>query len=77
MGEKALYKDCHEYILDLLKIGGLYVLDDTLLKFAPKVRVGLGKRVDSFLQELNQDSRLEILTLPLGHGLTIARKIKN
>jgi O-methyltransferase len=75
--DKAQYAAYYEAALDLLRPGGLIVLDNTL--FFGRVIDPAAQDADTVaIRELNQalldDDRVDLSLLPLFDGITLARK---
>ncbi|MEP6607778.1 MAG: class I SAM-dependent methyltransferase [Burkholderiaceae bacterium] len=77
--DKSNYDGYYERCLRLLKVGGLIAIDNTL--WSGKVALPVDPATDldtAALQALNlklhDDSRVDISLLPIGDGLTLARK---
>ena len=76
--DKANYQAYYERILRLLRIGGLVVVDNTLWdgKVAdPQIRDTDTAALREFNERLHRDDRIELTLLPVGDGLTLARKL--
>ena len=71
----AYYEDCHS----LVRVGGL-ILIDNVFRYGRVVEAPDRKRSTRIMRELNrhiyEDDRVQISMVPIGDGLTIARKIK-
>ncbi|MGH6609384.1 MAG: class I SAM-dependent methyltransferase [Burkholderiaceae bacterium] len=77
--DKTNYDGYYERCLKLLRDGGLIAIDNTLWSGKVVDRVDAAKDPDTAaLQALNlklrDDSRIEVSLLPIGDGLTLARK---
>jgi predicted O-methyltransferase YrrM len=75
--DKANYPNYYELCLQLLRPGGAVGIDNVLWygKVAdPAVTDNRTEILRQFNQSLHQDQRVEISMLPIGDGLTIARK---
>jgi len=75
--DKANYSAYYERILQLLRVGGLVVVDNTL--WSGKVADRAITDTDTaalrqFNERLHRDERIELTLLPVGDGLTLARK---
>jgi caffeoyl-CoA O-methyltransferase len=75
--DKQNYINYYEKSLSLLRSGGLIVIDNVLWKgrvidLADQSKVTLAIR--KFNQSLAQDNRIDLSIIPLGDGMTIARK---
>jgi len=75
-GGKYLYPLIYEQIINLTRIGGLIIADDTLFKVNPNVRKGLGNYMDEYNKIVFADSRLYSTILPVGHGITVSLKLE-
>lgn len=75
--DKQNYKNYYEFSLQLLRPGGLVVIDNVLWsgKVAdPTAEDASTISIREFNSYLLQDSRISLSLLPLGDGLTLARK---
>ena len=74
--DKSGYDAYYERCLKLLRVGGLIAIDNTL--WSGKVAVPAEDADTAALQALNRklyaDTRVDISMLPIGDGLTLARK---
>ncbi|MFC5473927.1 class I SAM-dependent methyltransferase [Paraherbaspirillum soli] len=74
--DKTSYDDYYERCLQLLRTGGLIAIDNTL--WSGKVASTDASADTAALQALNiklhQDERIDLSLLPIGDGLTLARK---
>ena len=74
--DKSGYDGYYERCLKLLRVGGLIAIDNTL--WSGKVAVPAEDADTAALQALNMklyaDARVDISMLPIGDGLTLARK---
>ena len=76
--DKTSYDVYYERCLTLLRPGGLVLVDNVLWsgKVADETdRTGDTVALRAFNARLNDDTRVEISMLPVGDGLTIARKL--
>jgi len=76
--DKVNYPAYYERILQLLRVGGLVVVDNTLWsgKVAdPAVTDSDTAVLRQFNERLHRDERIELTLLPVGDGLTLARKL--
>ncbi len=75
---KSQYIDYYEAALKILNLNGLIIIDNVLM-YGQILQQNTRKKYLKVLQELNDiiatDKRVEICLLPIGDGLTIARKI--
>lgn len=75
--DKSNYDTYYELALQLIRPGGLIAVDNVLWggKVAdPQVQDNRTNYIRAFNQKLHQDSRVTISLVPLGDGLTLARK---
>jgi predicted O-methyltransferase YrrM len=76
--DKANYLEYYELCLKLVRSGGV-VLIDNVLWYGQVADPTVTDKRTTILRELNlkihQDQRVELVMLPIGDGLTIARKI--
>ena len=75
--DKANYADYYERILKLLRPGGLVLVDNVLWSGAvidPEDQDGDTVAIRAFNKLLHQDERVDLSMLPVGDGLTLARK---
>lgn len=76
--DKENYVDYYRYSKDLLKLGGLLLIDNVLWSGAV-IDPGNQKRSTRAIRQTNDlvfsDQSLDISIVPIGDGLTIARKI--
>jgi len=76
--EKTEYDDYYELTLPLLRKGGLVALDNMLRDgdvADPKVQDRGTKAIRALNKKIAGDARVEAVLLPLGDGLTVARKL--
>lgn len=77
---KAEYLDYYELCLQLIRPGGLIVIDNVLM-YGQVLEANPDKKYVRVLQQLNDlisnDPRVEICMLPIGDGFTLARKKDN
>jgi predicted O-methyltransferase YrrM len=73
--DKMIYPQTLECMIELTKLGGIIVADDTLFKPA-----GVPARLSKYMHEYNKlvfgDQRLYSTILPLGDGITVSLRIK-
>ncbi|XP_050231764.1 caffeoyl-CoA O-methyltransferase-like [Mercurialis annua] len=82
--EKHKYKEYHEQLLKLVKVGGIIAYDNTLffgfVAQPPNYAEENLKRAINGVLELNEflanDSRIEISQISIGDGLTLCRRLK-
>jgi predicted O-methyltransferase YrrM len=75
--DKVSYADYFERVLSLLRAGGLVAVDNTLWsgKVAdPKARDKDTTALKKFNAALHKDERIDLTLVPIGDGLTLARK---
>jgi len=75
--DKANYSNYYERCLDLLRPGGLLMFDNTLWNGAvadPDKRDEDTKALRSLNNALHKDERVTLSLVPIGDGLTLARK---
>jgi predicted O-methyltransferase YrrM len=75
--DKSNYLHYYERCLELVKPGGLIMFDNTLWSGAvadPKINDEDTRALRALNSELHQDTRIDISILPIGDGLTLARK---
>lgn len=77
---KSEYIDYYEYCLKLVKPGGLIIIDNVLM-YGGVLAASPPKNYIKTLQKLNEliknDNRVDICLLPIGDGMTLARKKDN
>ena len=75
--DKTSYLDYYERLLKLLRPGGLIVVDNTLWHGAvadPADREADTVALREFNDALHSDERVDVALLPIGDGLTLARR---
>lgn len=75
--DKGNYANYYERVLKLLRAGGLVAVDNTLWsgKVADAASTDATARIlDDFNRKLHADERIDLSLLPIGDGLTLARK---
>jgi predicted O-methyltransferase YrrM len=75
--DKARYADYYERSLELLRAGGLVVVDNTLWSgrvLDPAMTDADTVALRSFNERLHADERIDLSLVPIGDGLTLARK---
>jgi predicted O-methyltransferase YrrM len=75
--DKPAYDTYYELLLKLLRPGGLMALDNTLWSGAvadPNEREPNTVALRALNQKLHRDERIDLSLLPVGDGLTLARK---
>jgi predicted O-methyltransferase YrrM len=76
--DKANYPEYYELCLQLVRSGGV-ILIDNVLWYGRVADLSVTDKRTTILRELNarihQDQRVELVMLPIGDGLTLARKL--
>ncbi|XP_060671694.1 uncharacterized protein LOC107423368 isoform X1 [Ziziphus jujuba] len=75
--EKRMYQEYYELLLQLVKVGGLIVIDNVLWhgKVAdPMVNDAKTVSIRNFNKNIMEDQRVSISMVPIGDGMTICRK---
>lgn len=75
--DKSNYLNYYERVLKLLRPGGLIAVDNVLWHgrvIAPGVTDEDTEAIRAFNQRLHTDERIDLSLLPIGDGLTLARK---
>ena len=75
--DKSNYDNYYEQALQLVRPGGLIAIDNVLWSGRvadPQVQDNRTKKIRAFNQKLHQDPRISLSLVPIGDGLTIARK---
>ena len=75
--DKPAYDTYYELLLKLLRPGGLMALDNTLWSGAvanPNDRDPNAAALRALNDKLHRDERIDLSLLPVGDGLTLARK---
>ncbi|KAL3537656.1 hypothetical protein ACH5RR_001022 [Cinchona calisaya] len=78
--EKRMYQEYFELLLQLVRVGGIIVLDNVLWhgKVAdPLVNDKQTISIRNFNKKLMEDERVSISMVPIGDGITICRKREN
>lgn len=76
--EKRMYHEYFELLLQLVRVGGVIVIDNVLWhgKVAdPLVNDPKTVSIRNFSRNLFEDKRVNISMVPIGDGMTICRKI--
>ena len=82
--DRPSFPGYHERLLNLLKVGGVIMYDDTLWggtvalpdpSLAPQGRKSCWKDCIEFNKILATDTRIKISQAPLGDGVTICRRL--
>nr|GMD56361.1 probable caffeoyl-CoA O-methyltransferase At4g26220 [Ipomoea batatas] len=81
--DKINYKNYHERVLKLVKVGGVVVYDNTLWygtvampeKSVPEDLVSYRGHIVELNKQLAADSRVQIVQIPLGDGMTVCRRV--
>ncbi|HVZ42883.1 MAG TPA: class I SAM-dependent methyltransferase [Ramlibacter sp.] len=74
--DKTGYDTYYEYALKLLRAGGIVVLDNTLWggSVAREARDEDTRAIQALNDKLHRDERIDMVLLPFGDGVTLARK---
>jgi caffeoyl-CoA O-methyltransferase len=75
--DKGGYRDYYERCLRLVRAGGLIAIDNTLWSGRPADPSNTSEdtvHIRAFNEHVHRDDRVEMSLLPLGDGLTLARK---
>lgn len=75
--DKSKYQYYYEQCLQLIRPGGVIAIDNVLWSGRvadPQVQDNRTKKMRSLNQKLHQDSRVDLSLVPIGDGLTLARK---
>lgn len=75
--DKSNYDGYYERSLQLVRSGGLIVIDNVLWSGRvanPQIQDNRTKKIRAFNQKLHQDPRVNISLIPIADGLTLARK---
>lgn len=75
--DKAGYDSYYEYCLQLVRAGGLIAIDNTLWDgrvVDPASRDAATEAIRAFNEKLHADDRVDISMVPIGDGLSLARK---
>lgn len=74
---KQSYAPTLDKLVELLNVGGLLIADDTLFPAMelPERNRNSQRVIDKFNHLVSEHPLLESCILPIGHGLTIARKV--
>nr|GEX72870.1 O-methyltransferase, family 3 [Tanacetum cinerariifolium] len=75
--EKRTYQEYFELLLELVRVGGLIVIDNVLWHGRVADPLVIDKKTDSirsFNKALVDDERVSISMVPIGDGMTICRK---
>ncbi|MBF2070402.1 class I SAM-dependent methyltransferase [Fischerella thermalis] len=78
--DKSNYDNYYELALQLVRPGGLIVIDNVLWSGRvadPQVQDNRTNRIRAFNQKLYQDQRVTLSMLAIADGLTLAMKIRN
>lgn len=74
---KEEYDACYEYCLQLVRPGGLIMVDNVLWSGRvadPAVNDGKTRAIRAFNDKLHADPRVSLAMVPVGDGLTLARR---
>ncbi|KAK4729103.1 hypothetical protein R3W88_022091 [Solanum pinnatisectum] len=75
--EKKMYQEYFELLLQLVRVGGLIVVDNVLWHGRvsdPLVNDSKTLSIRNFNENLMKDNRVDISMVPIGDGMTICRK---
>ncbi len=75
--DKSSYDDYYERALKLLRPGGLIAIDNVLWSGQvanPQVQNNRTKKIRALNKKIHQDERVTISMIPIGDGLTLARR---
>lgn len=75
--DKSNYENYYEQALQLVRPGGLIAIDNVLWSGRvadPQIQDNRTKKIRAFNHKLYQDTRVNISLVPIGDGLTLARK---
>lgn len=75
--EKKMYQEYFELLLQLVRVGGLIVVDNVLWHGRvsnPLVNDSKTLSIRSFNENLMKDNRVDMSMVPIGDGMTICRK---
>lgn len=75
--DKSSYRDYYESALTLVRPGGLIVIDNTLFfgrVIDPSAQDSDTVAIRALNEFLRDDDRVELALLPMGDGITLARK---
>ncbi|MBD2502074.1 class I SAM-dependent methyltransferase [Anabaena azotica] len=75
--DKSNYDNYYERSLQLIRPGGLIAIDNVLWSGRvadPQVQDNRTKKIRAFNEKLFQDQRISLSLVPIGDGLTLARK---
>lgn len=76
--DKANYENYYELCLSLVRVGGVIAIDNVLWGGAviePQDKSAATSTIRNLNRKIYQDTRVAITMLPIGDGLTLARKI--
>jgi caffeoyl-CoA O-methyltransferase len=76
--DKSNYDTYYEQALQLIRSGGLIALDNVLWSGRvadPQIQDNRTKKIRALNQKLHQDPRISLSLVPIGDGLTLARKV--
>lgn len=75
--DKRMYQDYFELLLQLVRVGGVIVMDNVLWHGRvsdPMVNDAKTISIRNFNKKLMDDKRVSISMVPIGDGMTICRK---
>jgi predicted O-methyltransferase YrrM len=78
--DKSNYDNYYERSLQLIRPGGLIAIDNVLWSGRvadPQIHDNRTKKIRALNQKLHQDRRITLSLVPIGDGLTLARKVMN
>lgn len=78
--DKSNYEIYYEQALQLIRPGGLIAIDNVLWSGRvadPQIQDNRTKKIRALNQKLHQDRRITLSLVPIGDGLTLARKVMN
>ncbi|KAI3888540.1 hypothetical protein MKX03_001303 [Papaver bracteatum] len=76
--EKKMYHEYFELLLQLVRVGGVIVVDNVLWhgKVAdPQINDPRTVSIRDFNKSVTEDNRVSVSTVPIGDGMTICRKL--
>lgn len=75
--DKSNYENYYELALQLLRLGGLIMIDNTLWGgdvIDPNINDNATRAIRAINKKLHHDDRITLSMIPLGDGVTLARK---
>ncbi|KAJ4981472.1 hypothetical protein NE237_032309 [Protea cynaroides] len=81
--DKDNYKNYHEKLMKLVRVGGIIIYDNTLCggtvalpeSVVPENKKFIRKHIIEFNELLSKDPRIQISQIPVGDGVTICRRL--